>query len=326
MKARSAVAGALVAGTVMLGATAAKAADTLIKVPAPVGVAQGAGLNVDGIVTVGQTGAAAGQDSAVAGAVPVAVLGKPLIGGTQSGTGQKSGALLDTGATPLGRLEVAPFKVSASQTATQRQASAESAAARADVIDPDFIHVDVLQSASSATHVGQLSRGQAVSDGVVVRIGGPDGTVIRILHSDADATGHGRSYLLAIGNNAVLDDAVLDAVCSLDLGPLLELACVQVAGGAGGLTAEVLSAVVGGANGLTASAISATGSGGVGTALGSRVLADTDTRATAAATGLARTGHQLWLMMMLGVALVALGLVIMAMANTRVLVPVRVNR
>ncbi|HZN14526.1 MAG TPA: hypothetical protein VFB78_09690 [Acidimicrobiales bacterium] len=329
MKARLAAIGALIMGVTLFGAmaaTGARAGDSVVKIPAPQALADGAAATVGNLVSVGQSGAGANSTNAGASATPLSVLGKPIIGGAQAGNGQKTGALIDTGNTPLGRIQVLPYGVAASQTATKRQAGAQSAAARVDVLKPDFIHVDVLQSASSATHVGSLSRGQAVSDGVVVRLGGPEGTIIRILHSEADATGQGRTYLLAVGNNALIDNDVLDAACSLDLGPVLNVACMQVAGGVGGLTSSVLEAAIGGVNGLHVGAITALGTGGTGDVVeGSRVLANQIT-ATPTAKALARTGTNVWFLAFVAEALVALGAVTLAATKTFGLVPARVTQ
>jgi hypothetical protein len=312
-RARAAIAAVVVGAGVVVGTTAAQASDTLIKIPAPPGAASGAAATVGDLVSIGQTDATATQNGASAGSVSVSLGGHTIIGGSQSGPGQNTGALLDTGATPLGRVQVAPFAASVTQTDSRRQADAASAAARADVIDPDVVHVDVLQSASSATHTGQLSSGRAVSDGVVVRVGGPSGTTIRILHSEANSNGTGKTYLLAIGDNAVIDGDILAPVCALDLGPVLELACMTVSGGVGGLTATDLNAVVAG---LTATASTASASNGLGTTIGggegTRVLASSAPAPQVAANGLARTGHDLWFLMFVAEALIALGLATLA--------------
>jgi len=313
--ARAAVAAAFITAGIGVGATAAHATDTLIKVPAPPGGATGTAVKVGDIISIGQTGATANQTTASAGAASVSVAGHTLIGGSQSGTGQTSGALLDTKQTPLGRLQVAPYSASVTQTDTRRQADASSAAARADLFDPNFVHVDVLQSSSQATHVGPLSAGHAVSDGAVVRVGGPSGTTIRILHSEADSSGHGRTYLLAIGDNAIVDGDVLAPVCALDLGPVLQLACMKVAGGVGGLTASDLNAVVAG---LTTQAITSSAASGIGHTVNadtSRVLAANETAPVVKASGLARTGHDLWFLLFVAEALVALGLATLATAK-----------
>jgi hypothetical protein len=308
--------------------TAAHASDTIIKIPAPPGVASGAAATVGKVVSIGQTGATANQDGGTATAVSVSLAGKTIIGGTQSGTGQTSGALLDTKQTPLGRVQVAPYSASVTQSNTRRQADAASALARADVLDPDVIHVDVLQSSSSAAHVGPLSAGQAVSDGVVVRVGGPSGTTIRILHSEANSSGKGRTYLLAVGDNAVLDGDALNPICALDLGPVLDMACMTVEGGVGGLTASDLNAVVAG---LTANAITSSAANGVGTTLGggdtARVLAATDTPAVAVSNnGLARTGRHIWFLLFFAEALIALGVVTVATAKVATVARVRTTQ
>jgi hypothetical protein len=321
---RAAVAACIVAGGSVVGMSTA-GADTVASTPAPPAVGLGSALQLGNILSIGGSGAAAGPNGAAAGAVPVAVLGHPLLGATQVGTGDKSGALVDTGATPLGRLQVAPYAVSVTQTATSRHAAASSAAARADIIDPNVLHIDVLQSSSSATHTGALSTGQSVSDGVVVRVGGPSGTVIRVLHSEADSNGHGRSYLLAVGDNAIGDENVVGAVCSLNMGPALNLACLNVTGGVGGLQASDLQAVVGGLNGLHASAITAGATGGPsvvgpGVSTGVPGVATNLVQDTTFAPhrsvvldhhsgGLALTGQSVWLAVLTAIALMMLGAV-----------------
>lgn len=325
MKGRAVLAAAaLAAAAAGLGTTAAHATDTVIRIPAPPGSASGTGATVGGVISIGQTGATATQQDGTANAVSLSVAGKTIIGGTQSGTGQTSGALLDTKNTPLGRVQVAPYSASVTQDGARRQADASSAAARADVLNPDVVHVDVLQSSSSATHTGPLSAGHAVSDGVVVRVGGPSGTTIRILHSEANSNGQGRTYLLAIGDNAVIDGTVLDPVCALNLNPLLDVACMTVSGGVGGLTATDLNAVVAG---LTATAVTSSAANGVSSVLGTEISRSLP--ADVASTnghGLARTGHNVWFMMFVAEALIALGLATLATAKALNLAYVRTER
>lgn len=307
-----------------LGMTAAHATDTVIKIPAPPGAASGTGATVGNVISIGQTGATATQQTGTASAASLSVGGKTIIGGTQTGTGQTSGALLDTKDTPLGRLQVAPYSASVTQDGALRRADASSAAARADVIDPNVLHVDVLQSSSSATHTGPLSTGHAVSDGAVVQVGGPSGTTIRILHSEANSNGQGRTYLLAVGDNAVIDGTVLNPVCALHLNPLLDVACMTVSGGVGGLTATDLTAVVAG---LTATVVSSSAANGIGTTsvLGTEISRSAPAITNVAGHGLARTGRNIWFLMFVAEALIALGLATLATAKAVNVVWVRTS-
>src|SRR5437588_10910923 len=100
MRARTAAVAGLVGITSLFGATAAGATDALVKIPAPPAVGGASAVTVGNLVTIGGTGATASSSQAAAAAAPISILGHPLIGGTQTGTGSKSGALLDTGSTP----------------------------------------------------------------------------------------------------------------------------------------------------------------------------------------------------------------------------------
>jgi len=322
---------------VVLGTAGAAVAAELITIntPAPVSTAEGVGLDVGGVVGVGLTDTTAGQDTGTADATAVEVLGTPVIGGSQTGPGEDSGALLDTGQTGLGRLEVAPWDAKVTQDADSRDAEANAALARANLISPDTASVDVLQSSAASHHEGLLSSAFATSDALVLNLGGPNGFTIRLLHSESSSAAQGLTYIVAINDTPIISvDELGDRVCSLELPELLKVSCLTVAGGVGSVTSQVLAATVGGTDGLTGRVISTTGTGGAGaTATPAAATPDvggqTFTRSAAqggGGGGLARTGSEILFTASFAVALMALGVVLVGLrkvAATPAAVPVR---
>src|SRR5258706_2213851 len=101
--------GGLIAGTIAIAVPAFAA-------PPPCGQAGAVALKLDPILEISHTGAKAcstGPASSATANVVELPSGGPLIdgttGGSQDGAGHKEGNLLDTGATPLGRLQLLPW-------------------------------------------------------------------------------------------------------------------------------------------------------------------------------------------------------------------------
>lgn len=328
MKTRRALVASSLLGAVIFGTAGAAGAELIqVNIPAPVAQAEGLAANVGGIIGIGhtQSEAAPSAGSAVANAVEIG--GTPplaVLGSTQNGPGQTTNALLDTQQTPLGRVEAAPSSATVTETAGVTQSDSNAALGRGNLFNPDFASIAVLESTSTATHTGMLSRAFSTSDALVLNLGGPDGTTIRLLHSESSSAGSGLTYIIAINDQPIISVTELtEQVCALALPEVLRVSCLEVTGGVGSVTSEVLNATVGGPNGLTANVVKASGSGGTGAAqtLSGPAAAD-EVRGVAVAapdtgsSALPRTGVQVLFLASVALALVALGTVLVGMRRT----------
>lgn len=274
-----------VVGLMMGGLPVAQAqeATQTIDVPAPPSEASAAAVQVENVLTVGETAATSAQEGGTADANALGLGSNTLVegstGGSQDGAGTQSGALveLDEGPGEAGDVdvEVTPFDLAVDET------SADSRAALARVFLGDVANVSVLHSESHTTYSPGTSTGRSFSDGVHACVAGAcegenaDGLELVILHSEAESSGEGGSYVLRLGETTVLDDDDLgeaEDACSVTLGEesaeplLLELLCVQATGGEGeraatGLEATVANTAILGDT-LGAAVVAAAGSGG----------------------------------------------------------------
>jgi hypothetical protein len=327
----------LLGAAVLVGSAGVAGAELItINVPAPVSQAEGIAANVGGVVGIGHTTADATPTSGDAVANAVEIGGKaPLavLGSTQNGPGHTANSLLDTHQTPLGRVEVAPSSATVTDNGNTRQSDAAAALLRGNLFDPSFASIDVLQSQSVARHSGGVSDAFATSDALVLNFGGPDGTTLRLLHSESSSSGKGLTYIISINDHPIVSVTdVADKVCSLDLPEVLQVSCLDVTGGVGSVTSQVLDATVGGVNGLNATAIKASGSGGVGgsavtnlPATPPDVQAQSVTRGSDTARGLARTGTNATFLAAAALALMALGMVLIGMKRTTAPAIVRIK-
>src|SRR5437868_7108309 len=176
-------AGSVVGAVALLGSAGIAFADLVITVPAPVGQATATAANVVGVLGVANTASAATPTSAAASADALKIGNTTVVGGSQIGVGTNSGKVIDTGSTPLGRLQVLPWNANVSQSSAGQHASSSAAAARATLINPNVANLDLLQSGTSATHSGMKSSGSAYSDLAVANVGGVKGMTIKVLHS-----------------------------------------------------------------------------------------------------------------------------------------------
>jgi hypothetical protein len=328
-------ASSLLGAAVLVGSAGVAGAELItINIPAPISQAEGIAANVGGIVGIGHTQSDATPTTGDAVANAVEIGGKAplaILGSTQNGPGHTDNNLIDTAQTPVGRLEVAPSSATVADTGAVRQSDAAAALLRGNLFDPEFASIDVLQSESVARHEGLLSDAFATSDALVLNFGGADGTTLRLLHSESASSGKGLTYIVAINDRPIVSVTdVADKICSLELPEVVKVACLDVTGGVGAVTSQVVDATLGGANGLKATAIKASGSGGVGgtsvTNIPAVVQGASVTRAAETSRGLARTGANATFLAAAALALMALGMVLIGIKRTTpALAPVRVK-
>lgn len=261
---------------------------------APPGTASATALQVGDLIGVSTTGATAAADNSTAEASVLEVGGEPVLGlgGSQSGDGQSSGVLVDTGSAAPAQIQVAPWEASSSTTGTERTAHGSAAAARAQV--PGVADLSVLQSESQASHRSEKSTAAGSSDAVT--LGLANFLHVVLLHSEVSSEGKGSSYLASINGTEIGSDEQLGEICALEVSPLAKLSCLVASGGLGaeGLTAGAADlAVVESALPLNpVSAFAVRGSAGTGAepvtgAAPTEVVAGAETSrdATAAAPG-----------------------------------------
>jgi len=312
-------AGSVLAAVAVLGSAGLAFADLVITVPAPVGQATAAAANVVGVLGVAKTTSAAAPTSGAASADALKIGNTTVVGGNQIGVGTNAGKAIDTGTTPLGRLQVLPWNANVSQTPAGQQANSSAAAVRGTLINPNVANADILQSGTSATHSGMKSSGSAYSDAAVLNLGGVNGMTLKVLHSESNSSGVGVTYLLSFNDKPVVAVDQLGAhLCALNLPSILDVSCLAVAGGLGNVSSQVLGLQIAGPNGLVANALQAASSGGnaavaPAAATGpANVEAARTTRGAASSNALARTGVAIGFALSLAVALLALGGVILA--------------
>jgi hypothetical protein len=306
---------------------------TTITTPAPDGDASAVAAEVDGVVSIGKTGAHAGSGGASSSADAVTLLGNRVSGGDQDGAGSSSGNLVGTGDTPVGAAEVAPWAASAEDKDGGYAAMADAALAHANVADA--VELWVLHSQSDASWTPESSAGNAQSDGA--EVGALDLLTIKVLHSEAHSTGKGHSDLLVVNDNEIGSSDQFGGMCEIDASPLLHLLCLTATGGLGedgvtSSTSDVATADVGG--GALAGTVSGSSSqGGAvaptaeppaavsphhgGSTAGGQVPDRAPARTPAAAGALPFTGDDTGRWAATGVALTALGGAMLAFARRR---------
>jgi len=263
---RGMTAAALAFGAAAAPMAGARAADEL-----PPGDASGAAAKVEGILGVSETGATVDDGSGNASASVVTVGGEPLFDGTsgeQTGEGSQSGALYDTGPTPLGQAQVMPWSASVTDDGTTTEASSEAAVLSLSLLDPAVLEATVLSSSSSASGDSDSSSGSASTDGAVVNALGQ--LNVTVLHSEVNSENKARSYVLGVNDSVFLSSDQSNGACKIDLDGLISLACLTASGGtvegvqtATGEVGSVTSPIVPGVNlftttGTTAAATAAT--------------------------------------------------------------------
>ena len=138
--------------------------DTTTTTPPPPGHAEGYALLVDPLLAIGHSSADATSTGGSATGNAVELGGAPLIdgttGGTQKGAGKKNGALLDTGVTPLGQLQLTPWSAAVTSTSAGSTADGDAALLRLFLVDPTVLRAAVLQSTSHAEYNSTVEQEQ----------------------------------------------------------------------------------------------------------------------------------------------------------------------
>lgn len=240
------VVGALAVGPLIAAPTLAFA-DTGTT-PAPPANGQASAVSITGVVAGGQTSANADQSSGNADANALTVGGKPLsdqTGGSAHADASKpksdsSGALVDTGETPVGRVEVLPWEAHATYSDSKRTGSADAALARI-LLPQGLLTVAVGDSTSKAEHDGLTSTGSSSSDGATIDAG--DGALdVVLLHAETSSSGKGSSYLLGVNGTDLVTSNDANGQCVLDVPQLVQLTCLSASGGKGAANALVAGA------------------------------------------------------------------------------------
>jgi hypothetical protein len=211
----------------------------------PPGSAEAYALLIDPLLAIGHTKAtAAGSSSATANALEVG--GKPLIdgttGGTQTGAGSKHGALLDTGTTPLGQLQVTPWSAAVTSSDSGSTSDADAALLRLIVGDPSVLQAAVLQSHSHAQSDSSGSSSSSSSDGAVVNAG--DGALdVHVLHAESSSGSKGSSYLVDVNGNTIGSSDDANGNCAVTVPGVISLSCLSATGGKAGTVSNTASSV-----------------------------------------------------------------------------------
>jgi len=330
-------------GIITLGSGIALAPTASAATTAPASEANALGLRLDPIIDLSGTHAESSSTQGTATANVLQVLGAPLgvpgagidvlpqLGGTATGNNTKAGALVDTGATPLGRLAVAPWSAHATSTPTHRHADAAAAIASLVLVNDSTLFAQILSSGSTAdndTRTG-TSTSSAASDGAIVGVGGA--LTVDVLHSDASTAQGASSWLLGINGTHLVTNEQVGNLCSIALPGVLSIACLNVIGGIGQnngasiLDGSLLGMVTPGALQLTSTSGRATTVDGAPKTTPAPKVSSTKAKPApkghavrGAATGrLPRTGAATIALAALGLVLCALGLAAVATARMR---------
>jgi hypothetical protein len=220
------------------GAPFARAAEETVVVPAPPSEAHAVALQLEKVLTIGETAASSGQNEGTASANALGVGDNTLIAGASDGAlVQLEKGPLQEGGTDV---EVTPYDVKVGDKTSDSRA----ALARAGV--SSVARLDVLQSESHTTYSQGKSTGTASSDGVHLCVIGDckngGGLEIVVLHSESNSEGVGHSHVLRLNDVTVLTDEQLGSandVCGLTVGkqadPVLfaQALCAGAVGGQG---------------------------------------------------------------------------------------------
>jgi len=195
---------------------------------APKATASAVAAKVDGVITIGETGATAGSDGGTAHAHALDILGTTVSGGDVK-DGSQSGSLFATPDNPIGDLELAPWSGKVTHDGGGTQAQAEAALAHAGLLG--VLQVWLLHSQSQATWTPDASHGHAESDGAEVNLA--DQLDVKVLHAETDSSGKGSSAILVINGTGILTSDQTGNACDIPIDPIVDLLCLQATGGKG---------------------------------------------------------------------------------------------
>lgn len=186
------------------------------------------------------TNAAAGPDAADANATAIRILGHDVAAGDASGNQQVSGALFALPANPLLSLAIADWMASAQSSDT-----ASSAASRASLVDLDLgpngnevVKLAVLEAGSNASWNASQSTGSAYTNGVNLNLGN-GALVIIVLHSDADSSGTGHTYVASINGTQILNNEQVGQPIVITVPGVITITLLQVNASGGAASAAV---------------------------------------------------------------------------------------
>lgn len=325
--------GALLLPVGIAGAQTAETTST----PAPPGSSEAVALNVLDVVGVGHTSGKSDQNSSEGKANAVELGGKALIdgktGGSQKGAGKKEGSLFDTGSTPLGRVQVTPWGVTVEDDGRTRSSNSDAALLKLVLINSGTASVNVLHTRSQSSYTEEdpstgnaRSKGSTQSDGARVNVGGEkDGVTVTVLHSETSSEANGNSsYILGVNNTRVLSSGQ-GGSCALRVPGVITLGCLQAAGGEGSSSAAAARAtadILGGAPIDVVAGSSEFGEGEAGPeVLSADVSRDNATNpdviaASTGARGMAVTGIDIAKGIAAGLALIAMGMVLLQLRRS----------
>ena len=233
----AAVTSPLTAATSTVAAPTATAADggtttttttTTTHTDAPPASASAVAAKIDGVITIGETGATAGSSGGSAHAHALDLFGQTVSGGDVS-DGSKSGNIFATPDNPIGDLEIAPWSGKVTHDNGGNQAAAEAALAHAGLLG--VLQIWLLHSQSQATWTPDASHGHSESDGAEVNLA--DQLDVKVLHAETDSSGKGSSAVLVVNGNGILTSDQTGNQCVIDADPLVKILCLQAAGGQG---------------------------------------------------------------------------------------------
>ena len=227
-------------------------------------------------VAISNSEAKADGSTSEAQASVISIGGKPVpagtesggsTGGSASGEGESTGALIDTVDKSPVRVQVAPWKARATGSKERKTdtRSSSASAALATVEVPEHAKVKLLTSEATAEHTNTQSTGKSTSDAADISAG--DAHLI-LLHSEVDSSAKGDTYLVSLNGQKIGTRDQLGQLCALDLSGVAAVSCLTASGGSANGVANGAAEVLGVQSPLPfnpASAFATTGTAGTGT-------------------------------------------------------------
>ena len=335
----------------------------VVVVPAPPGEAAATAVEVGSVVRVGSASAQAGPDGSEAdssaSATALEVHSGPVheeVGGSQRGTGSsRHGELAGAQHEDVGYARVLPWDASVGD-----RTRSESSAGLLEIMAKGLFRLDVARGNAVAEHDGKDATGSSSSDGAA--LSALDRVEVGVLHAESNSDGSGRTYVarlndVEVGSDGELSECPLSLPFDIDID--VSVNCVASTGGAGGGgsgsgSSSVQSQTAGVAltsgsplegDGQVLAASSSSGRSGQGSVIATAAsptpspspspasndvaaaAVSGDDRGSVSDGGLARTGASPLHLGAAGVALLALGNVLLAARRLAALqpLPVRVH-